>query len=440
MFGIVEIPQRLWVALIPVLVAAMAMAGCSSSGPASPVVVQVEPVLSRSVQPVDVRVSGLGSGVSVTVVLSSTDAKGVRWASSARFRSARDGTLDLDRASADGGAYRGVNGMGLMESMTPQDAPQATSYQWSDQPRPFTVVVSSTKNATLAQTTFRRQIGPGVEASSQVVAQHGFDGVYFHGPVAGDHVLRPAILAFGGSEGGNSQTLLGAVLAAAGYPTLTIAYFHAPGLPSNLVKIPLEYFATALTWLRQQRGVDPNRVYVLGASRGTEAAQLVAVHYPSLVHGVVLGTPSNVVQQGLIGGAGLGGEPAGASAWSYRGKPIPYTEAPNDPDPTLVPQSVIPVENIKGPMFLVCGGADQVWTSCPFSQAIIARLNAHHDQYQHVLAQYSDAGHGVNVFIPYQPNTVNHEGSLAGQSAQSDQVALANVWPHLMKFLQDTSG
>jgi hypothetical protein len=51
---------------------------------------------------------------------------------------------------------------------------------------------------------------------------------------------RPALLIFGGSEGGLSGTLIAALLAAHGYPALALAYFNAPGLPATLSDIPLE--------------------------------------------------------------------------------------------------------------------------------------------------------------------------------------------------------
>ena len=111
----------------------------------------------------------------------------------------------------------------------------------------------------------------------------------------------------------------------------------------------------------------------------------------------------------------------------------------DDPDPTVVPASVIRDEDIRGPMLLDCGGSDQLWTSCPFAKAIMNWLDRHHDRYRHVLAEYPQAGHGVGTFIPYEPSNLKSQGRLAGAKAESNQVALANVWPRLMEFLQSTS-
>lgn len=420
------------------LVTLFAVSACTSGSPGHHARIEIEPQASRLTQPVSIRAGGLAPDSAFTVRLSSTDAHGTRWASSARFRSTGNGTLALDHAASLGGSYSGVNGMGLMETLAPQHTAGGDAAYWWSGVRRFRVTVRAKDGTPAGQATFRRQVGPGVRSSSQTVPGEGFDGVFFR-KTDGSTGRRPAILAFGGSEGGNAMTLAGDALAASGYPTLTLAYFHAPGLPEHLVEIPLEYFARALRWLAGQPGVDPHRIYVLGVSRGSEAAQLVAVHYPKLVHGVVLGVPSGVVQAGLTGGTGMASHPAGASAWSFHGKPVPYAAHVNDPHPTVVPRSVIPVERIAGPVFLVCGGMDQVWASCPFSRAIVRRLTAHHDRFAHVLAAYPDAGHGVGGFVPYEPTGVMASSVTAGRDPQTNQLALAKVWPRLIEFLRTTA-
>lgn len=73
------------------------------------------------------------------------------------------------------------------------------------------------------------------------------------------------MLVLGGSEGGDSVSVVdtAGILAAHGYPTLALAYFKEPGLPSALERIPLEYFARALRMLRRQPDVDPAHLVVI---------------------------------------------------------------------------------------------------------------------------------------------------------------------------------
>src|SRR5206468_319668 len=108
---------------------------------------------------------------------------------------------------------------------------------------------------------------------------------------------KRALVLVGGSEGGLSAyvSAIAVHLAAHGYPVLALAYFGSPGLPATLARIPLEYFARGLHWLGERPEVDAHRIDAFGISRGSEAAQLVAIHWPSVVHGVVLGVPSDTV-------------------------------------------------------------------------------------------------------------------------------------------------
>jgi dienelactone hydrolase len=230
------------------------------------------------------------------------------------------------------------------------------------------------------------------------------------------------VLVLGGSEGGLPRGLLSALLASNGYPALSVAYFAEPGLPQTLSGIPLEYFAGALRWLARQPGVDPARISVLGVSRGSEAAQLLGVYYPNLVHAVVASVPSNV--------AVCSYPDCNGPAWTLHGQALPYTSEFDDPSPTDNPAAVIPDQRIQGPVFLDCGEADQTWTSCSYAQAILRLLDEHHDRWAHVLYAYPGAGHPVGTFVPYEPTSPAADPDYA-----ADQRALTLLWPHLLTFL-----
>ena len=111
----------------------------------------------------------------------------------------------------------------------------------------------------------------------------------------------PGVLLLGGSEGGLNGSLPASLLASHGYPALDLAYFAEPGLPQELKDIRLEYFQRALKWLGSQPAVDPERIVILGASRGAKAALPVASTYPDLAHGVIAYVPSSVVNPCLDG-------------------------------------------------------------------------------------------------------------------------------------------
>ena len=412
------------------MAAALLLAGllsaCTGSGspPARVVRVTVRPGSSVEDQAVRIAVTGLGSGEPVTVQVSSTDARRVRWRSSATYRANATGVVDLDKAPAASGSYRGVSGMGVIWSMQPEGPDPAGAYFWaSETPMAFKVTVT-THGRQVASASFERRFSPiPLVQSTESLRADGFIGEFWHPANAAGR--RPAIVVLGGSEGGLPGALLPALLASNGYPALGVAYFAEPGLPQTLSRIPLEYFAKALRWLARQPGVNPSRLAVLGVSRGSEAAQLLGVYYPHLVHAVIASVPSNVALCSYPDCTG--------PAWTLRGKAVPYTHEFGDASPTDNPAAVIPDQRIHGPVFLACGEADQTWISCPFARAILHLLNAHHDRWTHVLYAYPGAGHAVGELSPYEPESAAVAASDPAYVA--DQKARALLWPHLLSFL-----
>lgn len=269
--------------------------------------------------------------------------------------------------------------------------------------------VSGTK---VGRVTARPTAGP-IERSPRP-KKDGFYGEYF-GPAISDGPRKPAVLLIGGSEGGSSGGPEAELLAKQGYPALSVAYFGSPsGLPGTLVNIPLEYFVKALRWLSRQPGVDPERLIVSGVSRGSEAALLLGVHYPHLVHAVAARVPGNVV---------LCGATTCEPSWTLGGAPLPYATkyGPKAADP----KTVIPVERIRGRLFMVCGSRDQVWPSCPMAKAIEARRPKGSGD---VLLTYPAAGHAVGALLPRQIGYSDGNPEL-------DEKARRDAWPKYLAFI-----
>jgi dienelactone hydrolase len=229
---------------------------------------------------------------------------------------------------------------------------------------------------------------------------------------------KPAVLIFGGSEGGLTGSQVAAQLASLGYPSLAVAYFAEPGLPTSLLNVPLEYFAGALTWLSQQPGVDPAHLVAYGVSRGSEAALLLGVDFPNLVHGVVALVPSAFVNCSFPVCKG--------SAWTMNGQPIPFTGSVSDA------QALIPVAKIQGPIFVDCGWYDSVWPSCSYSDQIKGELSAGFP-YPHPILEFPEAGHGIGSLVPYV--NLFEPVNIQGKTAASDQLAREQAWPQFLKFM-----
>jgi dienelactone hydrolase len=275
--------------------------------------------------------------------------------------------------------------------------------------------------------TTRTLLAPGERDRPLRPRTTGFYGELFAPPSTGTR--KPAVLLFGGSEGGLATTDMAALLAAHGYPTLALAYFAEPGLPKDLLRIRLEYFAHALRWLARRPGVDRARLVVAGISRGSEAAQLLGIHYPDLVHGVIALVPSNAAQCGIPRYVGQPVLRCIGPAWTFRGRPVRYSRVAS---PYATP--ALPDERINGPIFLDCGGQDALWPSCPMAHAIAARLRAHRFAHAVTLLAYPNAGHGVGDVLPNEAFYLPTGGTIL-----ADQRARTDAWPRLLAFLRSLS-
>jgi dienelactone hydrolase len=362
--------------------------------------------------PLRISVNGLKPGEHAVLAATSRDATGKEYVSSTPVMASSAGRVELSGDAA----------MRVLWSLMPTGLGRGADFSYLLPSTGQTVRLSIGG----APTTLRRlTVAPGVRSRS---VRRPFYGEYF--APASTTTQQPGILVLGGSEGGLSTIPIAQLYASHGYPALALAYFAEPGLPQNLAEIPLEYFANALRWLRKQPGVDPSKLAVEGISRGSEAAQLLGIHYPRLVHAVLAMVPAN--------GPGCGSShPTGGTlqqgvhclnqaAWTFRGRAIPYGFG-------LYNLYRFHDERINGPIFLDCGGTDQVWPSCQMAHTIVARLRAHRFRHRIVLLAYPRAGHGVGDLVP---NGNSSYSLLNGWNFYANDEAAAAGWPRLLGFLR----
>jgi dienelactone hydrolase len=365
--------------------------------------------------------SGLDPGEAATLSVTTTDARGYVWSSSASYRADGNGQIDLSRTTPSGGSYSEQDGMGLFRSMKPKGPSPLPAFLVLPGVDEFDKIVVSAGSREVTQHLVRQFYSPGVVLTRKRTPADTFYGDYFS--PADVSTRKPGVLIFGGSEGGLSGTTEAAQLASLGYPALALAYFAEPGLPTNLLNVPLEYFVGALSWLSQQAGVDPAHLVVYGVSRGSEAALLLGADFPNIVHGVVALVPSAWVNCSFPNCNG--------AAWTVKGRPIPF-DGPASGD-----EALIPVTKIQGPIFIDCGDDDAVWTSCQYSNRIKAEL-ATGFPYQHPILEFPDAGHGIGSLVPYL--NYSEPSALQGRIPSSNQLARESAWPQLVTFLAGVAG
>jgi dienelactone hydrolase len=240
-------------------------------------------------------------------------------------------------------------------------------------------------------------------------------------------------------------------LASQGYVVLALAYFNADGLPPFLQNIPLEYFATAVEWLKSQPSVESTRIGVLGTSRGGELALLLGATYPAAFRVVVANVPSSVVWPGL-------GDNSEAPAWTLNGRPLAAVRgrfAPADlalsardrflkrlQDPAAVAGAEIPVERIDAPLLMFSGKDDQMWPSDIFAARVVERLKARH--FTHPVEHYSYEHAGHQITRPFVPTSdvrqvriqpVTRRPNVFGGTPEGQARADEDSWEKLLAFL-----
>ena len=321
-------------------------------------------------EPIPLVVEGVAAGAEVTIELHGGRG-GNPQSSHATFVAAADGRIDLATAvPRHGSSYSHADVMGLFWSATPRregGTPATADDVRSGQPWTFT---ASINGHPIAERTVTRYVfDPSVRVTR--VRERGLVGTLYEPADPGPH---PAVIVLTGSGGGIPPPAGPAGgLASRGYAVFALAYFNSESLPSTLSNIRLEYFGTALQWLAEHPSVDPERIGVLGASRGAELALLLATLYPRF-HAVAAFEPSNVVWRGCC-------DRFSTVAWTAQGRPVPTGE--------------IAVEHIQGGVLLVSGKSDGVWDSTAMGDAIVARLKRHQFTFPVRHLSYDHAGHGI---------------------------------------------
>lgn len=260
---------------------------------------------------------------------------------------------------------------------------------------------------------------------------------------------RPALLVLGGSEGGLAASSgVGLSFTKEGYAVLALAYFMEDGLPQSLENIPLEYFDKAVDWLKRQPGVDSNAIGVIGGSRGSEAALLLASRNSS-IKAVMAFAPSGVVWQGLNFANPMNMGPA----WTVGGKALPFV-APNGmkyrPGAAMKPmfddalatetrkEVDIPVERIRAPILLISGKDDALWPSYAMGEAIVKRLADANFSYTYEHFGYEGAGHMVFMGDPSsaaaQSMARTPPNAMLGGTAEAGLAAWTENWPRTVAF------
>lgn len=367
----------------------------------------------------DVWLTGLAPGQEV-VVTSTFEGYSSGFAAGATFVADDLGIVDLASHAPVDGDWQVADTMGLIWSATGR-----TLYRWNTTGSEALTITASSGGQVIGEETITRTILPDDRAPEVIFGDDMIANYY--APVTNEPA--PAVIMLGGSEGGLSEyaDLIAAMLAARGYATLALAYFGIGSLPQGLSRIPLEYFEHAIGWIRAQEGVDPERIGVVGVSRGAELALLLGSRWPE-IKAVVSYVGTGYVHAEYVGP----GSDLAISAWTWRGEDIPHL-ASNDMTEAELRAVETPVERINGPVLLIGADADVVWPSSYLSAVAWTRLQREGHPWPDQFLRYPGAGHGISL-PPYQPVASPHALALGGD-ARSNATAMANAWPAVRQVL-----
>ncbi|MFC0544906.1 acyl-CoA thioester hydrolase/BAAT C-terminal domain-containing protein [Kutzneria chonburiensis] len=268
----------------------------------------------------------------------------------------------------------------------------------------------------------------------------------------------PGVVLLGGSEGGLHADDA-ALLASHGFAVLALAYFGASGVPRDLVRVPLEYFGTALRFMAEQDSVRGNRCAVMGGSFGGMTALLVGATFPGQVSAVVSIAGGGVVLQGIdTDGDFWHMIDTEVPPYTWRGEPLPFIANPStaemrrqaaagEPvalrpafergmeDTARLQAATIAVERIQSPVLLISGGDDQQIPAEALNDIAMNRLaDGRH-------LRFPEAGHGICV-PPAHPMTETDEQGpgvrlALGGTPEATVTAQHEVWRAAVAFLSD---
>jgi hypothetical protein len=373
-------------------------------------------------QKINIKLIDFKPKTTITLNANTTDDAGIKWQSTAAIAIDERGYADLSKAKPEKGSYIEPDSMGLLWSMKPDPKTLKPSLFTKTGVEPTTISITAKQNgATIATTTCHRLfISP--ETTTQPLSERGLAGKFFAPKKPGRY---PAVIFIEGSAGGIVWSeQMASVLASYGYVTLALAYFHYEGVPDEHVRIPLEYFETAMKWMEEQPSVMPGKFAVSGISRGGEGALLIGSTFPQ-VKCVVAYSPSNAA-----GGVPMIDPGVRKGCWTYRGVDIPYIERKANPgkvdevhfkEPIAatpifngyydfssarsVDDGAIPVEKTNGAILMISGKDDRMWPSSMMSELVMKRLKTEGFSYTYRHLSYSGAGH--YLMFPYLPSTVD---------------------------------
>ncbi|KAL6600888.1 acyl-CoA thioester hydrolase C terminal-domain-containing protein [Neocallimastix sp. 'constans'] len=241
------------------------------------------------------------------------------------------------------------------------------------------------------------------------IKEDGFHGELCESKEEQNQNPNKIIIICSGSDGDfESSKKCSKYLSEQGINTLALGYFNIPDGPKNLNKVPIEFIEKAANYLKS---IGYEKIGLWGISMGSIYVLLSACYFPDLISLVIAASPCYFVVQAMDSKKDILFD---ASAYSYKGKDIPYEPYTvkmslfkclfesikhfepnfsflyNDLMGNVSEEHIIPVEKMKAQVLLFSGKLDSIWPSTQSGEIIMERLKEKNYQYpyEHIICEY----------------------------------------------------
>lgn len=414
-------------------------------------ILDVVPLLSSIDQDLSISVFHLSPGEKIILRAETQSADGKKWVSWAQYRADPCGKVNLFSDAPLAGSYTDVDSMGLFWSMEPEDQSIIAYKMPPDEMRIRLSLEIDEKM--IAEKEIHRFYG-NREIQRITIEESGIKALLFLPPSSSP---LPAIMTLNGGAAISEERAQ--FLALHGYAALALAYFGSEGVPDRLQNIPLEYFVKAIDLLKQRPEVDPDRIGLLGISRGGEAALLLGAYFPEKMQAIATHVASSVIypSQGTH-----------ISPWSLKNQPVlplapilSREEISSDlgshPENAIslspyfldfmkkfeveYEKSKIPVEKITCPLLVIGSKEDQMWPSALFAEQIDERLTDFGCSNGKIIL-YEGAGH--RLALPHTPvaRTITFHPEIGkwfdfGGEGPDNAFAGKDAWKETLLFFEE---
>ena len=199
---------------------------------------------------------------------------------------------------------------------------------------------------------------------------------------------KGSVITFGGSEGSSNYNMA-KMMANNGYEVLSLYFFGKDNQPSQIRRIPIEFFSNVITYINKHfSSLHP--LTLLGASKGAELSLILSEYY-SEIDNLILIAPSAYRFQGWD-------MMNDVSSWTYNNKDLSYISLKNasiiekvkinlqyalrltvkeksyhdsaiENSPNIE-EARIKAEKFKGNILILLGKEDGMWNSYSMAQKI----------------------------------------------------------------------